>query len=197
MKFRFLGTEIYVSFLFSAVITFVLVTDRSGLAVPTLFAAFIHESGHLLAMWASGSQPKAIRLIPASVQIIRDMPIKKGADALISICGPAANLVVFLSLLGNYLIFKNEISFRFAVLNMIIAIFNLLPIYGLDGGDLLIIALSKNGDFYKAQRTVRIITGTFALAAFCVGVWLCFMGTFNPSVFIIVVYLVICCTLKY
>ena len=196
MKIKFLGTDIYISFLFAAVIAFMLATDRSGLSLPTLFAAFIHESGHLLAMWASDSQPKAIRLIPASVQIIRELPLKRGTGAAVSLCGPAANIVVFLSLFVNFYFFKNETALTFGILNLILAVFNLLPVYGLDGGDLLCMLLSKNGDFYKAQRSVKIITGIFATVAFLAGVWLWASGNLNISVFIIAVYLVICCTLK-
>lgn len=198
MKFKFLGTEIYISFLFSAVLSFMLVTDRSGLALPTLFAVFIHESGHLLAMWAAGCQPKAIRLIPASVQIIREIPlIKTKQSVAISLCGPAANIIVFLSLFANFYLFKSESSLRFAILNLILAVFNLLPVYGLDGGDLLCLILTKENDIYKAHQTVKIITAVFALLAFLAFIWLLFGGNLNLSVLIIAIYLVICCTLKY
>ena len=105
MKFKFLGTEIYISFLFCAVICFMLALDRTGLIIPTLFAVLIHETGHLLAMWAADCQPRAIRLIPTSVQIVRSFSPKKYGEAGIAFCGPAANLVLFGVLLVNYLSF--------------------------------------------------------------------------------------------
>ena len=76
MKIRFLGTEIYISFLFMALICIMLATDRTGLLMPTLFAVLMHEIGHLFAMWLLDCEPKQIRLIPASVQITA--PITKG-----------------------------------------------------------------------------------------------------------------------
>ena len=51
MKFTFLGTKIYVSFFFTAAITVMLATDRTGYMLPTLFAVIIHEAAHLFVMW--------------------------------------------------------------------------------------------------------------------------------------------------
>lgn len=196
MKFEFLGTEIYVSFLFCAVICLMLAVDRTGLVIPTLFAVFIHESGHLFAMWATDCQPKAIRLIPSSVQIVRGFSPKNYGETVITLCGPLANVAVFSALFINYLCFKKQISLEFAILNLVLAIFNMLPLCGLDGGTLLAAALSKNGDIYKAERTVRLITGVFSILIFSAGVYLWISGTVNLSVFIVAVYLAICCLAK-
>lgn len=196
MKFKFFGTEIYVSFLFCAVVCFMLAVDRTGLVIPTLFAVFIHESGHLLAMWAADCQPRAIRLIPTSVQIIREFSPKRCGETAVTLCGPLANLVIFGVLFANYFIFKSEQSLIFAILNLVIAVFNLLPVAGLDGGTLLTIAISRFTDIYKAESTVRIITAIFALVVFLLGVYLWVSGTFNISVFIVAVYLMVCCLVK-
>ena len=51
MKFRLLGTEFYVSFLFAAVITAMIAFDRTGYILPLLFAIVMHELGHLTIMW--------------------------------------------------------------------------------------------------------------------------------------------------
>ncbi|MBQ8740433.1 MAG: site-2 protease family protein [Clostridia bacterium] len=196
MKLKFFGTEIYISFLFCAVVCFMLVVDRTGLVVPTLFAVFIHETGHLLAMWAADCQPRAIRLIPTSVQIVRGFSPKRCGEVAITVCGPAANLVIFGVLTANFYIFKSEQSLMFALLNLVIAVFNLLPVSGLDGGTLLTLAIAHFTDIYRAERIVRIITAVFAFIAFLLGVYLWVSGTVNISVFIVAVYLAVCGMVK-
>ena len=196
MKFKFFGTEIYISFLFCAVVCFMLVVDRTGLVIPTLFAVFIHESGHLLAMWAADCHPRAIRLIPSSVQIIRGFSPKKCGEIAVTVCGPAANLVIFGVLFGNFFIFKSEQSLSFAILNLVIAVFNLLPVSGLDGGTLLAAAIAHFTDIYRAERIVRIITAVFACITFLLGVYLWVSGTVNISVFIVAAYLAVCSLIK-
>lgn len=196
MRIKFLGTEIYISFLFCAVLCLMLIFDRTGLIIPTLFAVFIHESGHLLAMWAADCQPRAIRLIPTSVQIVREFSCKKRAEIAISICGPAANLILFFVLLINYLVFASQQSLVFAVINVVMAAFNLLPVLGLDGGTLLIECLSRFTDIYKAESIVRLITAIFAFAAFLIGVYLWVSGKANISIFIMATYLTICALIK-
>lgn len=196
MKFKFFGTEIYVSFLFCAVVCFMLAVDRTGLVIPTLFAVFIHESGHLLAMWAADCQPHAIRLIPSSVQIIRGFSPKKGGEIAVTICGSLSNLAVFFALFINYLCFKSELSLKFAILNLVLALFNMLPISGLDGGTLLMAAIAHFTDIYRAERIVRIITAVFAVLAFLIGVYLWVSGTVNISVFIVAIYLGVCSLIK-
>ncbi|MBR5472350.1 MAG: site-2 protease family protein [Clostridia bacterium] len=196
MKFKFLGTQIYVSFLFCALICFMLAVDRTGFILPTFFAVFVHEMGHLLAMWAADCQPREIRLIPSSVQIVRGFSTKKYGEAAITFCGPAANIVLFGALFLNYLAFKNEQSLTFAILNLVIALFNLLPVSGLDGGTLLIIFLSRFTDVYKAESIVRIVTAVFAFIAFLLGVYLWVSGTVNISLFIVATYLGVCSFIK-
>lgn len=196
MKFKFLGTQFYISFLFCATLCFMIAIDRTGLIIPTLFAVFIHESGHLLAMWAADCQPKAVRLIPTSVQIIRGFSTKKYGEAAIAFCGPAANLVLFGVLYANYNIFGSEISLNFAILNLVIAVFNLLPVSGLDGGTILTLFIARFTNVYKAESIVRIITVGFAVVAFLLGVYLASIGTVNISVFIVAIYLLVCGMIK-
>lgn len=196
MKFKFFGTEIYVSFLFCAVLCFMLVIDRTGLIIPTFFAIFIHESGHMLAMWAAECQLRAIRLIPTSVQIVRGFSPKRGGELAITLCGPAANILMFCVLGANYLFFKNAQSLTFSLLNLVIALFNLMPVSGLDGGTVLAIILSRFTDIYRAERIVKIVTAVCAFAAFLFGVYLWVSDNANISVFIVAIYLGVCSIIK-
>ena len=118
MKFKLLGSEIYISFLFVAVISLMLATDKTGLALPTLFAVSFHEIGHLLAMWIIGTPPKSIRLIPASVQITRNISDGYKGDIKVALAGPMVNFILFLTLYINYLIFGNEGILYYSLINL-------------------------------------------------------------------------------
>lgn len=196
MKFSLFGTRIYVSFLFSATLSLMLATDRTGLMIPTLFAVLIHETGHLFSMWASDCAPKEIRLIPASVQIVEKYgtPLKKQWGIII--CGPLANIAVSAAIFINFYLTGSDISLRFALLNLVMAAFNLLPVSGLDGGRLLELFISAKKDIYTAARTVNIITIVLAILLCVVGVTLVIRGNVNLSVFILALYLFMCAIIK-
>ena len=192
MRFRFFGTEIYISFLFSAVIAFMIATDRTGLVIPTIFSVLLHEVGHLIFMWIFECEPKSIKLVPASISITRGMSAKKYGDLLISLAGPMVNLIMFCSLYVNFLITKSAFSLDCALINLAFFIFNMLPVSGLDGGTVLKIILSKKfKDPLKAERIVRIITLAVGLLVGIIGITLIINGELNISVFIVAIYIII------
>lgn len=196
MKFRVLSTEIYVSFLFAATVSFMLATDRTGLMIPTLFAVLIHEAGHLTAMWAADCAPKEIRLIPGSVQIVEYGLSPPRAQAAVLLCGPLANVAVSAALFINFYLGGYTLSLRFCMLNATLALFNMLPVSGLDGGRLLLLLLQNRIGPYTAARAVRIATAVLAAAALAGGIALTVYGRLNVSVFIVALYLAICALIK-
>lgn len=196
MKLKIFNTEIYVSFLFAAVVAFMLVIDRTGLVIPTIFAVLIHELAHLFTMWVMDCAPKSIRLIPASVQIVRSFSPKPHGEIAIAIMGPICNIVTFFTLWLNFLVFGNETVLRFALLNLIFGVFNLLPVNGLDGGTLLYNILCRRIEEYRADRILRTVTFIFSLTALAAGVYLMLNGRFNPSAFIVALYLAVSALIK-
>ncbi len=196
MRFKLLGTEVYISFLFVAVIALMLATDKTGLALPTLFAVTMHETGHLFAMWLLESNPKSIRLIPASVQITRSVTTQYKNDIIIALMGPIVNLVLFVTLYLNYLAFKNVTVQYYALINLIVGIFNLLPVTGLDGGTALFSLIAKRYDVSKAMLTLKIITLSIAVAVLFLAVSLTIRGQINISVYIVGIYLFLSVLIK-
>lgn len=197
MEFRFLGTKIYISFLFAALICFMIALDRTGLIIPLICAIVLHESAHLITMWAVGCQPKAVRLIPASVQITRGFSLKKHGEALIAAAGPAINLLIGIVFLADYSFCKGEGVLRISLINFCVAGFNLLPVYGLDGGTLLACFLTrKSADPFKGERIVRIISLFLGAAFFGCGVFFCLNGNTNLSFFAVSIYLILGAVIK-
>ncbi|MCQ2455074.1 MAG: hypothetical protein MJ090_02890 [Clostridia bacterium] len=192
MKFKLFGTEIYISFLFSAVIAFMLATDRTGLVLPTLFSALLHEAGHLIAMWICECEPKSIKLVPASISITRGFSKKRCGDFFVSLSGPAVNLLMFGSLYINYLVTKNGFSLNCSLINLAIFVFNMLPVLGLDGGVILKLILAKRfNDIYKAERIVRIITFVLGILLIILGITFIINGNLNISVLIVALYILV------
>lgn len=196
MKFKLMGTEVYVSFLFAAVVAFMLAIDRTGLIIPTLLAILLHETGHLFAMWIMDCNPKSVRLIPVSVQIVRSFSPKPQGELAIALCGPIVNLVVFVALFSNWVAYRNETVLIFALLNLILGAFNLLPVNGLDGGTVLAEILRRKYQEYIVSRVIHYITLTFAVVAVSVGIYMTVIGKFNLSVYIVALYFTVCAFLK-
>ena len=196
MRFKLFDTEIYISFLFAAAVTIMLLTDKTGYMLPALFAIVLHEMGHLFMMWILECSPKRIKLIPASVQITASFQKRYRNDFLVAACGPFVNILLFLTLYFNYLVFKNEVTLYFALLNLVIGVFNLLPLKGLDGGTILFCILEKSKGPDKASVILKIITLVLAVAIILAAITLTVQGKINISIYIMGIYLLIMSLLK-
>ena len=196
MRFKLFDTEIYISFLFAAAVTIMLLTDKTGYMLPALFAIVLHEMGHLFMMWILECSPKRIKLIPASVQITAPFQKRYRNDFLVAACGPFVNILLFLTLYFNYLVFKNEVTLYFALLNLVIGVFNLLPLKGLDGGTILFCILEKSKGPDKASVILKIITLVLAVAIILAAITLTVRGKINISIYIMGIYLLIMSLLK-
>jgi Zn-dependent protease len=196
VNFKVFGTQIYISFLFAAVITVMLCFDKTGMLLPTLFAVFMHECGHLFMMWILRCAPKEIRLIPASVQITSAFSGGYKNDVLIALSGPFVNFLLFGVCYFNFLRYENEFVGYFALVNLVISFFNLLPVKGLDGGTVLCSLLCKFCDINKATVMVRILSLFVATVVLITAVMLILKGNPNLSLFIMGVYLVVMSVMK-
>ncbi len=143
--------------------------------LPALAAAVVvHEAGHISAALVFGVELRRIRILPAGFLIDYEagsVPYSK--SAIILLAGAAANLLAA----AVTALFCGTKAYFFAV-NIGLAFFNLLPMYGLDGGGVLfyILALSISGADAdaRAARITRVICGVvlflFWLAAVYINV---------------------------
>ena len=196
MRFRWFGTEIYVSFLFAAVLAALLICDRTGLLLPTLIAVTVHESGHLVAMRLAGCAPKSIRLVPASVQITRPFCPKPQAEIGIALAGPGANLCAALSCWMLHCQSGRPLWLVNTLLHLLIGAFNLLPVAGLDGGTVLREGLQRRCSPKTACRIMRGVTAVTVALLIAGGIGLWRQNRGNYSLFAVALYLAVTAAAK-
>ncbi|MBQ3145590.1 MAG: site-2 protease family protein [Clostridia bacterium] len=133
--------------IFLFVIIFALTHQIEIYALIMLFA-FIHELGHLLAGIFLKLKPKELSIMPFGISITFEtygykklIEIKK---IIIAIAGPLTNILI--AIIAAYLNINTNLKEMIIYSNMLIATFNLMPLYPLDGGRILkgIIRLKKS-----------------------------------------------------
>lgn len=130
MKGNIRGVNVKVSFWFFASVATMVYVGVNMLAL--LSAAFIHEMGHLFAVWALGGSADDIVIYAFGAKINPKFKTVGShyRDIVVTISGP---LLGALASVFFFLINMHE----FAMMNLILTCFNLLPLNGLDGGSLL------------------------------------------------------------
>ena len=136
-----------------------------------LLFALIHELGHVLVARIVGNKLLKFKIMPLGFSIflqtnIEDYnkKIKKGnmyvlKNLIISIAGPITNIIIFL--VAFFLPIELMIKEKVIYINAIIAIFNLIPMYPLDGSKILHNALKlfcSNKESYKYTNIVANAT---------------------------------------
>ncbi|HEY4302108.1 MAG TPA: site-2 protease family protein [Candidatus Didemnitutus sp.] len=147
----------------------------------------LHELGHSLTARRYGVQVPRILLMPIGGMAEFDrIPREPSAELLITIAGPAVNFVIFAAMLPFFWstlmsdqTFSEQswlgVGTLLAAANLVMGIFNLLPVYPMDGGRILRALLALRFPYMKATRyavmTARILAPVFAVIAFLVLHW--------------------------
>lgn len=110
--------------------------DRAFLIPMALLACGAHELGHLLAVRIVGGDVKLIRLTAVGAELVLEQPLGYWQEGVAALAGPGTNLLLALGCCGT------ERWLTFAGLNLVLALFNLLPAGRLDGGQVLYCTLA-------------------------------------------------------
>lgn len=104
---------------------------------------FLHEMAHFLAAQLLGAQPRFIHLLPYGCMLSVSSPKSGLSGAFIFAAGPLLNIA--LAMLG---IFKDE--------NIILALFNLIPVAPLDGGMIIASLFPRAASFVAVISNIAL-----------------------------------------
>jgi Zn-dependent protease len=105
-------------------------------ALGLVLSIYVHEMGHVVALRRLGFKATAPLFIPGVGAVIRlqqrvDNPRE---DAQIGLAGPNYGMLAALATLGLWVIFRHPVLLAIAGVGAWINLFNLLPVWTLDGG---------------------------------------------------------------
>lgn len=164
-----------------------------GVVTSLLFFAsvLLHELGHTFVALRSGVPVREINLfIFGGVAIMTKEPPTAKAEFWIALAGPLVSLalaIVFgaLWLAGGDFVYLAAPAFWLAWINLMLAVFNMIPAFPLDGGRVLrAIVWHFKGSLHKATKIASVSGKMFALGFIGIGVFTFLTGNFFGGLWI-------------
>jgi len=207
---RITGIGIFIHWTFSLLILFVVyVNYKAGqntaqilwsvLFVLCIFlTVFLHELGHALTAKKFGIKTKDITLLPiGGLARLERLPEKPSEELMVAFAGPLVNII--LSVITKFFITIPDTSeemvaqlangvnasnffLNFYLVNIVLAFFNLIPAFPMDGGRVLRALLSYKLERYVATKIAarigQILAVGFVFLGFFSNPFLIFIGIF-------------------
>lgn len=176
------------------------ITKQIKIYALLMIFALIHEMGHLLCGILLGFKPKKLKIMPLGISIefnvinedynkkIKQANIFALKKMLIALAGPITNIVIILICLLMKRYLQEGIYSQIIYANILIAIFNMIPIYPLDGGRVLkyLVHIFKGNE--ESVEIVNIISNAcviFITMISSIGIY----SYKNIAILLIVIYL--------
>ena len=149
-----------------------------------------HEFAHALVAKKRGYKLDKLKLAPYGAVLSGEThSLKPKDEILIALAGPAVNLILAALTVAAWWLWPYSYAYtdNFVYINLYMALFNLLPIYPLDGGRVLLGALSvkfKRQKVYKLMRIAGIVASVIFAGLF----FTVFYFTFNISLALVAIF---------
>lgn len=182
--FKIGGVPVTVSFWFVAIISVYLATDSSYFSVISILCCVLHELGHIIAFIWAKTPPLKLSLELTGMRIVA--PSEK-LDVLKEIVVQSAGIITNILLAIPTMQSSNELWQFFAMANLVIAGFNLLPLKSLDGGKLVALVMQLlKADIYFIDRCTYTLDNAVSIIIFCISlIW--FMQTYSITLLILAI----------
>jgi Zn-dependent protease len=167
-----------------------------GAALLLFISILLHELAHSIIARAKGIPIRGITLhVFGGVAEMKEEPADPKSELMMAAAGPVTSVALglifgLLTLLSSSIPYRGLFGYLFYI-NIVLALFNLIPGYPLDGGRILRALLwMNNGDLFKstrwATRLGAIISLLFIVYGFILmfssalvgGIWFVFIGFF-------------------
>lgn len=131
-------------------------------------ALLVHEGAHVLMAKSRGYALKNMTILPYGAMMSTGDNFDKTSSILIGLAGPLSNFLCALVLVGVWWLFPSTYTYSEAFLyaNLYLGIFNLLPVYPLDGSRVVLGFCKNKLRAIKAMQIAGILCSFCLLALF-------------------------------
>lgn len=173
---------------FLAVMLIMIALDYAGQFFILFLSVTIHESAHMILAFIFKCKTNKLIITPiGETAVIKELNklclIKR---LLVTIIGPLTNIIIFII----FLPFSSDIIDSIKYINLALALFNLLPIYPLDGGRLILSLLGYNIGVLNANNIMIKISRIFSIILIILGIVQMILFSYNISLLCIGIYLI-------
>ena len=136
-----------------------------------LLSALLHELGHALVAHRLGYKLQQISLLPFGAELsLVDHNFAKNDEIKIAIAGPLVNVILIMICVAIWWIFPITYYYTDIVVfaNMVTFLFNLLPIFPLDGGRVFRALIAKKFNQKQTEKIVGLTAIVLSLSFFFV-----------------------------
>ena len=158
--------------------------DRQGVFPRVLLACTLHELGHLLALRWMGVPVEKLRVTAVGAELRLSGALGYRTELAAAMAGPAVNLVLagWLSHIPGGVVG--------AGVNLVLGLFNLLPIGRLDGGRILscVLALAIGPEY--GERVAALLSVLCVALLSAAGIWVLWLGG-NGSLLMVSLWLAV------
>ena len=198
MRFKLRGTSIHIGFPFAVLLFAAFTYAAGGTMLLLVLSSLFHEAGHLACMFFCGVAVNEVRFGLFGINIIRSdkrLCAMRG-DVLISLGGPAASVLLCLIGLAVYTLTQNTAFARIALINAVLAGFNLLPVYSLDGGTALYAHICMHSTVNSAEKCITVLSFITVIPVIITGMYIFLYTRGNFTVLFCGCYLLLMMILK-
>jgi stage IV sporulation protein FB len=132
--------------------------DTGGIVLPSIIAIAVHELGHYIAIKAFRREITCIQLNITGLVMMNNHPMSYMEEIISAAAGPAASIALALGASFAGRIFDSEQAYLMSGISLILCLFNLLPVYPLDGGRIEY-ALAAHFQGPDAAEKITVISG--------------------------------------
>ena len=127
-----------------------------------ILSALAHELGHLLAMRVYGYRARRVDILPMGALIVVPEGIPYSQEVIIALGGPIASIVCAAASGMCFAVVETPLALLGILINLTLAIFNLLPITKLDGGKALTSLLQIKSTNQKTAEHICFAASTLS-----------------------------------
>lgn len=189
---KLFGITFGVSIGFMSLLTFMLYVDKTGLMLPTFFATLLHEWGHIIMLLSYRCKIDKILFKVGSVAVEGNFVLPTVKECIMLLAGPGINFLFFAICYALFLATNGMIYLNFGLVSLVVGAVNLLPVYGLDGGNLLIIFITRFLSEKNARLVLKFVGFVCCALIILFGIYIFVLQKKNPTVVIFGIYLLIC-----